>query len=159
MTSAVAGERAKISSPSVTSASSRRTFANPTIADITLDALLDRAARTIGVERGSGLRSYLEELSDAVDGWARPGLRSIATFAQSDARFAERFRTEFLGERHGALTAQLESELGDRARADQLAELIAGSMWYRILVVDRPLDAAWIAEMAALVGDRADAGS
>ena len=132
---------------------SRQTLYNrwPTTADILLDALLDRAAHTIGVGDVPDLRTYLTELADAVNGWARPGLRAIAAFVQSDPVLARRFRTEFLAARHGALTAAVGAAANDPARAAHHAELIAGSMWFRILVIDAEIDRRWIDEMIALV--------
>lgn len=131
---------------------SRQTLYNrwASTADILLDALLDRAANTIGVGGVPDLGSYLRALAGAVNGWARPGLRAVATLAQSDPDVARRFRGEFLDVRHGALTAQVEATVPDPSRAAQVAELIAGSMWYRILIVDVELDRAWVEEMTAL---------
>ena len=84
---------------------SRQTLYNrwPTIADIVLEALLDRASASIG-SNGPGLRRYLTELAEAVNGWARPGLRLMVAAAQSDAEFAQRFRDRFMVSRHRALT-------------------------------------------------------
>ena len=131
---------------------SRQTLYNrwPTTADILLDALLERASSTIGVREHSDLRSYLGDLAKAVNGWARPALRAIATFAQSDPRFARRFNDEFLAVRHSALTAAVRTSSAD-ARSDLHAELIAASMWYRVLIVDTELDDEWVDDMTQLV--------
>lgn len=135
---------------------SRQTLYNrwPTTGDIVLDALVDRAADSIGVDSGGGLRNYLSELASAVDGWARPGLRAIATFAQLDDDFAARFRSRFLGVRHTALTAAIAAAVTDAPEhdvdVDLIAELIAGSLWYRVLLVDRPLGEHWVRQMATL---------
>ncbi|MEM9565341.1 MAG: TetR/AcrR family transcriptional regulator C-terminal ligand-binding domain-containing protein [Actinomycetota bacterium] len=140
---------------------SRQTLYNrwPTTADIVLDALLDRAAGSIGDRRPAGetgldgLRAYLVELAGAVDGWARPGLRAVAAFAQLDDDFARRFRRRFLATRHRALTEAI-AEAAPRlepAPVTQAAELVAGSLWFRILVADEPLDDRWVGQMVALV--------
>ncbi|MEM9041964.1 MAG: TetR-like C-terminal domain-containing protein [Actinomycetota bacterium] len=133
---------------------SRQTLYNrwSTVADIVLDALLDRAERTIGVTETS-LTSYLTDLAAAAGGWARPGLRAVATFAQSDPVFAGRFRTDFLPTRHGALRRAVGAEVPDANVADRVSELIAASMWYRILVIDAALDQEWINAMTSLTAD------
>lgn len=132
---------------------SRQTLYNrwPSTADILLDALLARAEHTIGIRNPGDLRSYLGDLADALNGWARPALRAVAAFAQSDPVFARRFRNEFLSARHGALTAAVRASAADPSRSDLDAELIAGSMWYRVLIVDIDLDSRWVADMTALV--------
>ncbi len=132
---------------------SRQTLYNrwPTTADILLDALLDRAAHTVGAGERGDLRSYLTDLAAAVNGWARPALRAVATFAQSDTRFAQRFHDEFLAARHGALTSAVRASSPDPERSDRNAELIAASMWYRVLIVDAELDAEWVDVMTKLV--------
>lgn len=137
---------------------SRQTLYNrwPTTADILLDALLERAAHTIGIDMRSDLRSYLGDLAAAVDGWARPALRAVAAFAQSNPTFARRFNDEFLAARHGALTAAVRASSHDPGRSDLEAELIAASIWYRVLIVDAELDARWVEDMIGLVGADAD---
>ncbi|MEM9607175.1 MAG: TetR-like C-terminal domain-containing protein [Actinomycetota bacterium] len=132
---------------------SRQTLYNrwATTADIVLDALIDRAAASVGVAASDDLRSYLVELAAAVEGWARPGLRAVVGLAQLDDDFAERFRARFLDTRHAALTrAVAESGALDDLAAAQVAELIAGSLWFRVLVSDRPLDDEWVERMAQL---------
>ncbi|MEM8618910.1 MAG: TetR-like C-terminal domain-containing protein [Actinomycetota bacterium] len=130
---------------------SRQTLYNrwPTVGDIVLDALSDRAARSI--DSSGTLRAYLVDLAAAIDGWARPGLRWVLAAAQHDTNFAERFRSTFLGMRHTAMHTAVTSELSDREAARRTADLIAASLWYNVAIVDRPLDAAWIDEMCGLV--------
>lgn len=141
---------------------SRQTLYNrwPTVGDMVLDALLDGARRSIGTTEPVGdLRAYLRDFAEAINGWAAPGLRAVVALAQSDPEFAARFRDRFLEQRHRALTEQVRASMGEHAtagRAELSAELIAGSMWYRVLVADLPLDGAWIDRMAGLV-DRAAA--
>ncbi len=139
---------------------SRQTLYNrwPTTADIVLDALLDRAAGSIGGRRPDdepdpGLRAYLAELAAAIDGWARPGLRTIAAFAQLDDDFAARFRRRFLTKRHGALAAAIAGAAPglEPERIASTAELVAGSLWFRVLVADEPLDDRWVERMVELV--------
>ena len=132
---------------------SRQTLYNrwPTTADILLDALLERASHTIGIGERTDIRSYLGDLAGAVNGWARPALRAVVTFAQSDPRFARRFHDEFLATRHRALTAAVTTSSSDPSRSDLDAELIAASMWYRVLIVDAELDARWVDDMTRLV--------
>ncbi|MEM8905111.1 MAG: TetR/AcrR family transcriptional regulator C-terminal ligand-binding domain-containing protein [Actinomycetota bacterium] len=132
---------------------SRQTLYNrwPTTADIVLDALLDRAASSVGVHSSAGLRGYLVELAAAVEGWARPGLRALAGFAQLDHEFAERFRGRFVAVRHGALEAAIRGQMPETPEVEWLAELVAGSLWFRVLVADLPLDDAWVGGLVATV--------
>ena len=106
-----------------------------------------------GPETGDGFLAYLEELAGAIDGWARPGLRAIAAFAQLDRDFADRFRHRFLAARHGALIEAIAASTPDwrPERIALTAELVAGSLWFRVLVADEPLDDPWVEQMAALV--------
>ncbi|MEO1059064.1 MAG: TetR-like C-terminal domain-containing protein [Actinomycetota bacterium] len=133
---------------------SRQTLYNRwlTVGDIVLDALMAQAERTIGVNPNDlGLRGYLTDLAESVNGWARPGLRYIVAAALLDTDFAARLRSRFLNERHGRLQAAVADE---RPLASEqvgaVAEVIAATMWYRIVIVDERLDEQWIDAMCAL---------
>ncbi|MEM9516344.1 MAG: TetR-like C-terminal domain-containing protein [Actinomycetota bacterium] len=135
---------------------SRQTLYNRwlTVGDIVLDALMAHADRSIGGNPNEHrLRGYLSDLAESVNGWARPGLRYIVAAALHDTDFALRLRSRFLGERHGRLQSAIAH---DRSLTSEqvaaVAELIAATMWYRIVIVDERLDEQWIDAMCALVG-------
>jgi AcrR family transcriptional regulator len=139
---------------------SRQTLYNrwPSVGDIVLEALLARAEREIGTDDGGGnqsprtqLRNYVSGLAGALNRWAAPCLVAVAALAQQDAAFAQRFRERFLERRHQRLVAMVAAACSDEQDATRIAELIAGSMWYRLMLSRQPLDAAWIESMVALV--------
>ncbi len=131
---------------------SRQTLYNRwgSVANIVLEALLDRGEQRISDEGSDGkpsLEKYLTSLSDAVSGWAKPGLRSLAALAQSDVEFAARFRNTLIEPRHARLTSAISKDVTVPEHADRIAELIAGSMWFRLLISGQELDAAWVTSM------------
>lgn len=136
---------------------SRQTLYNrwETVADIVLDALTHRAGREIvGLDEDTqqrSLRVYLDEFATAVNGWARPALRAVAALAQHDDRFAMRFREDFIRVRHNRLLDAV-TDAGLTIEPVTAAEGIAGSMWFRLLITDQQLDAAWMNSMCDLVG-------
>lgn len=138
---------------------SRQTLYNrwASVGDIVLDALLVRGERELGAARDAGtnevsMREYVSGLADALNRWAAPGLAAVAALAQQDPAFARRFRERFLAPRHRRLTEVVAAHCAPGQDAARIAELIAGSMWYRLLVSGQPLDRAWIDDMTALVG-------
>ncbi|MGR8921761.1 MAG: TetR/AcrR family transcriptional regulator [Gammaproteobacteria bacterium] len=146
---------------------SRQTLYNrwESVGDIVLEALLVRGEREIGGRDPADsrvprerLRDYVADLAAALDGWAGPGVRAVAALAQQDGAFAERFRTRFLEPRHRRLLDVVAAACADTGQDPALvAELIAGSMWYRLVVSGEPLDARWVDAMTALVpADSAD---
>ncbi|MEM7337709.1 MAG: GNAT family N-acetyltransferase [Actinomycetota bacterium] len=137
---------------------SRQTLYNrwPTVGDMVLDALLQGAQRSIGAPHSpdspnpGDLRAYLQAFAAAITEWAGPALRAVVTLAQSDPAFAARFRANFLAQRHDALDDAVWAFMGRHVDADIVAvtaELIAGSMWYRVVIADGPLDERWVAQM------------
>ena len=138
---------------------SRQTLYNrwESVGDMLLSALLTRAEGEIGSSVGGepdpseSTRGYLRDFASAVNTWASSGLRGVVAHALRDPAFERRFREEFLAPRHGRLVAAVESAAG-LAGVDghQVAELIAGSMWYRLLVTGQPLDEDWVDAMTTL---------
>lgn len=136
---------------------SRQTLYNRwhSVGDIVLEALLERGEREVGITAApSGdplrqLHSYLNSLAEAVDGWARPGLKAVAALAQQDAAFATRFQQQLLAPRHQRLldVVLAACEHDPTCDAVRIAELIAASMWYRLLVSNEALDSAWVEMM------------
>jgi AcrR family transcriptional regulator len=137
---------------------SRQTLYNrwDSVGDILLDALLDRAQREITLREPaltSTLETYLQDLTAAVNGWAKNGLRCIAGLAQTDRRFAKRFRTVLINPRHQRLTQAVAASLSDQSvDVEFVAELIAGSMWYRLLVTQQSLDNEWSKRIITTLG-------
>ena len=123
----------------------------PTKAAILLEALNEGAA-AISPLRDTGsfetdLRTFLRS---TVAGAGRNGrlLAALMAETQFDEDLAEAFRTGFLARRR-----QILGELLDRGRntgalaatadTDLLVELVFGTLWYRILVQNRPLNRAF----------------
>ena len=118
---------------------SRQTLYNrwPTVPDLVLDALLEAAEGEVVVDGDGGLAGYLTRLAGAVDGWARPGLRAIGAYAQSDQRFAARFRNEFLAVRHGRLVEAIGDHLAHRGEAaPDLAATTTGFLGYEVSAIE-----------------------
>ena len=141
---------------------SRQTLYNrwPSVGDIVLEALLVRAEREIGAAEGertrnprARLRKYVTGLADALNRWAAPSLTAVAALAQQDAAFAMRFRERFLERRHQRLVSVVAAACSTEQDANEIAELIAASMWYRLMLSGQALDAAWVDSMVALVQD------
>ncbi|MEQ8497114.1 MAG: TetR/AcrR family transcriptional regulator C-terminal ligand-binding domain-containing protein [Gammaproteobacteria bacterium] len=121
----------------------------PSVGDIVLEALLVRAEREIGSDEGESvsnartrLTMYVTGLNDVLNRWAAPCLKAVVALAQQDAAFALRFRERFLERRHQRLIGVVAAACGPEQDAAQLAELIAGSMWYRLILSGQALDAA-----------------
>lgn len=138
---------------------SRQTLYNrwESVGDMLLSALLTRAEGEIGggdagePDSVESTRAYLRDFASAVNTWASSGLRAVVAQALRDPAFERRFREEFLAPRHGRLVAAVGCAGGPtRVDAHRVAELIAGSMWYRLLVTGQPLDEAWVDEMTEL---------
>ena len=139
---------------------SRQTLYNrwASVGDIVLDALVARGEREIGgkdqgevkLEPRAALREYVSGLAEALQGWAAPGLKAVAALAQQDAKFGQRFRHDFIARRHGRLL-QAVTEACDKPAQNPLliAEFIAASMWYRLLISGQALDQGWVDAMLA----------
>lgn len=140
---------------------SRQTLYNrwDSVGDIVLEALLERGESEIGATAGEAtddgrerLFQYVTGLSDALNGWAAPGLKAVAALAQQDPKFAKRFRENLLQPRF----RRLREVVGDACAADDqnpelITELIAASMWHRLLISGKPLDQAWVNSMISLI--------
>lgn len=144
---------------------SRQTLYNrwESVGDIVLEALLVRGEREIGVAveaqapmtAEEKLRKYLEGLAVALEGWAAPGLKAVVALAQQDEAFAQRFRQNFLGPRHQPLAEVIRGACTANGQDARLvAELIAASMWYRLLISGETLDLVWIDVMTKLAAKR-----
>ena len=123
----------------------------PTKAAILLEALNEGAA-AISPLRNTGsfetdLRTFLRS---TVAGAGRNGrlLAALMAEAQFDEDLAEAFRTGFLARRREILGELLDrgrgrGELAATADTDFLVELVFGTLWYRMLAQNRPLNRAF----------------
>jgi AcrR family transcriptional regulator len=124
----------------------------PGKADVLLEAGAAKADLQVPVtDHGSyraDLRAFLEA-SYAMGSDLRfvSLLRALMAEAQLDAEFGERFRTAFLDRRREALgvitgRARDRGDLPDRPDPAIVADIVFGTIWYRILATRRPLDDA-----------------
>lgn len=123
----------------------------PSKADVLLEAGATKADLHVPVsDQGSyraDLRAFLEasyrianhpQMADV--------LRVLMAEAQIDAEFGERFRAGFLERRREALAvitdrARQRGDLPDQPVPGTVADIVFGTIWYRVLATHRPLDA------------------
>jgi hypothetical protein len=72
-------------------------------------------------------------------------LGALMAEAQLNPEFAERFRSEFLERRRAALVvitdrARQRGDLPARPDAHTVADIVFGTIWYRVLATREPLD-------------------
>jgi len=122
----------------------------PSKADVLLDALATKADLYVPIpDEGT----YAEDLRGFLTasfalGRERPvvdALRALMAQAQIDPEFGERFRATFLQRRRDALRvildrARTRGELPPGASPDTIADIVFGTIWYRMLATDRALD-------------------
>jgi AcrR family transcriptional regulator len=120
-------------------------------ADVVLEALAHYGEQTVPVpDSGSlvaDLRSFMRATSVALDPSTQRQLRSLASAAAADARFAEQVREQFIARRRAALATVFEQAIGrgelSPERAAALVDLIFGSLWYRLIFGVGALDDVW----------------
>jgi AcrR family transcriptional regulator len=133
----------------------------PTKADVLLEALAVKADLRVSVADQGSYRAELDEfLRDSFALLAFPGvaaaLRSLMAEAQLDPEFAARFREGFLERRRAALAEILDraDTRGDgpgRIRGEVVADVVFGTIWYRMLATDRPLGDSDVAVLRELL--------
>ena len=124
----------------------------PSKADVLLEASAVQAELHIPVtDRGSyraDLRAFLDASYEI--GNRNPEfvglLRALMAEAQLDPEFGVRFRAAFLERRRDALAvitgrARERGDLPDRPDPETVADIVFGTIWYRILATRRPFDA------------------
>jgi len=89
-------------------------------------------------------------------------LRALMAEAQLDQDFGERFRTAFLERRRDALAvitdrARDRGDLPDRPAAAIVADIVFGTIWYRILATTRPFDDGLADDLIAVLAPAAGA--
>lgn len=133
----------------------------PTKADVLLEALATKAQLRVSVADRGAYRDELDEfLRDSFTLLAFPGvtpaLRSLMAESQLDPQFALRFRDGFLDKRRAALAeivarARARGDAPEQMSDDLIADLVFGTIWYRILATDRALDETDLAVLRDLV--------
>jgi AcrR family transcriptional regulator len=83
-------------------------------------------------------------------------LRALMAEAQLDREFGERFRVSFLDRRRDALAvitdrARERGDLPARPGQATVADIVFGTIWYRVLATTRPLDQAWVDDLIAVL--------
>jgi AcrR family transcriptional regulator len=140
----------------------------PTKADILLEAGAAKADLYVPVtDHGSyqaDLRAFLEA-SYAIAGIPQFAdlLRALMAEAQLDREFGERFRVSFLERRRDAVAvitgrARERGDLPGHPDPATVADIVFGTIWYRILASRRPLDAALVDDLTRLLAPAADPG-
>lgn len=133
----------------------------PTKADILLEAGAAKADVYVPVtDHGSyraDLRAFLEA-SYAMAGLPELAdlLRALMAEAQLDREFGERFRVSFLERRRDAIgviisRARERGDLPVHPDPATVADIVFGTIWYRILATRRPLDAALAEDLTGLL--------
>lgn len=133
----------------------------PSKADILLEAGAAKADLHVPVtEHGSyraDLRAFLAA-SYQMAGYPQFAdlLRALMAEAQIDPEFARRFRVAFLERRREALAvitdrARERGDLPARPDPGTVADIVFGTIWYRILATHQPLDSALADELVGLL--------
>ncbi|MEU6644520.1 TetR/AcrR family transcriptional regulator [Saccharomonospora sp. NPDC046836] len=133
----------------------------PSKADVLLDALAVKADLHVPIpDEGDYTEDFRRFLTTSFAlGRKQPvvdALRALMAQAQMDAEFGERFRTEFLQRRRDALRIILDrahdrGDLPPGPSPDTIADIVFGTIWYRLLATDRPLDKRLADELATML--------
>jgi AcrR family transcriptional regulator len=133
----------------------------PSKADVLLEAGVTKAELRVPVSDHGGyeadLRAFLEasyqianlpQMADL--------LRALMAEAQINREFGERFRAAFLERRRDALAvitdrARQRGDLPERPEPGIVADIVFGTIWYRVLATRRPLDDQLIADLLAIL--------
>ena len=136
----------------------------PTKADVVLEAVATKAdLRIPTTDHGSyahDLRTFLDaSYLMASDPQIADLLRALMAEAQINPEFGERFRTAFLQRRRQAFAVITDraSQRGDLpARPDPgtAADIVFGTIWYRILATGQPFDDQLIDDLVAMLTAR-----
>ena len=139
----------------------------PSKADVLLEAGAVQAELHIPVtDRGSyraDLRAFLEasyEIGNRSPAFVSL-LRALMAEAQLDPEFGTRFRAAFLERRRDALAvitgrARDRGDLPDRPDPETVADIVFGTIWYRILATRRPFDAGLEADLLDVLAPATD---
>lgn len=138
-------------------------------ADVLLDALVAKADLFVSVADRGGLEDELRRFLEDSFALARRTpvadiLRTLMAEAQIDPDFGERFRTSFLHQRRGALSAILDrasarGELPAGVSVPLILDIVFGVIWYRLLATREPFDPALVDELMMVLAPREPATS
>jgi AcrR family transcriptional regulator len=130
-------------------------------ADVLLDALVAKADLFVSVADRGGLEDELRRFLEDSFALARRTpvadiLCALMAEAQIDPGFGERFRTSFLYQRRGALSAILDRasarrELPADASVSLIMDIVFGVIWYRMLATHDPIDENLVDQLLAVI--------
>ena len=136
----------------------------PTKADVVLEAVAAKADLRIPLsDHGSyahDLRAFLDaSYAMANDPQIADLLRALMAEAQINPEFGERFRTAFLQRRRQALAvitdrARQRGDIPGRPDPGTVADIVFGTIWYRILATGQPFDDQLIEDLVAMLTER-----
>lgn len=131
----------------------------PSKADVLLDAGVAKADLYVPVsDQGSyaaDLRAFLAASYQlANQTYLADVLRALLAQAQIDQAFGERFRAAFLQRRRDALEiivdrARQRGDLPRHPAGDVVADIVFGTIWYRVVATRRQLDAGLVDDLVA----------
>ncbi|PWU50457.1 TetR family transcriptional regulator [Micromonospora globispora] len=134
----------------------------PSKADVLLDALAAKANLHIPIpDEGSyaaDLRTFLTaSFKLGRDRRVMGVLRALMAHAQIDEEFGERFRNSFLQRRRDALAiivdrAQERGDLPAVPSPGTIADIVFGTLWYRVLATRQPPDDRLADELVTILG-------
>lgn len=129
----------------------------PSKADVLLDAMATKADLYVPIPNTGSYTADLRAFLHASFALAhRPpvtdGLRALMAEAQIEPAFGDRFRASFLQHRRDALgtilnRAQSRGELPPGLSPGTIADIVFGTIWYRLLATRQPLDDQLVEEL------------
>lgn len=133
----------------------------PSKADVLLEAVAAKADNFVPVsDHGSyeaDLRAFLKASYKIVNHPQMADLlRALMAEAQISSDFNERFRTVFLERRREALAviiarARERGDLPNRPEPGTAADIVFGTIWYRVLATRQPLDDHLVKDLIAIL--------
>lgn len=141
----------------------------PSKADVLLEAGAAKAELHVPVtDHGSyhaDLRAFLEASYELANHQQLADLlRALMAEAQINPGFGNRFRTAFLERRRGALAiitqrARQRGDLPKRPDPGTAADIVFGTIWYRILATHQPFDASLVNDLVGLLAPAPSPGA
>jgi len=137
----------------------------PSKADVLLEAGATKAELHVPVTDHGGYRADLRAFLEASYALGNHPefadlLRALMAEAQLDPEFGARFRAAFLERRREALAvitgrARERGDLPGRPAPETVADIVFGTIWYRIMATRRPLDAGFEEDLLDLLAPAA----